>query len=218
MQRVLEPELMDDEAQAAAYAAADFTASNQWLVDRLTDTLHPDVRTVADLGCGPADVLVRLARARPALQITGVDGSAPMIRLAREAVRIAGHADRVVLLQARIPAILLDAHTFDAVVSKDLLHHLPDPAVLWAEVKRLGRPGAAVFVMDLIRPETPEAAERVVEGVATGEPDVLKRDFFNSLCAAFTVDEVVEQIGRAGLDLRAARVSDRHWLAEGRLP
>ena len=43
-------------------------------------------------------------------------------------------------------------------LSKDLLHHLPDPMVLWEEIKRLGRPGAAVYVMDLVRPATTEAA------------------------------------------------------------
>jgi hypothetical protein len=35
MQRVLEPELMEDEAQVAAYARADFSDSNRWFVESL---------------------------------------------------------------------------------------------------------------------------------------------------------------------------------------
>ena len=35
MERILEDELMEDENQALAYAAADFSTSNQMFVDRL---------------------------------------------------------------------------------------------------------------------------------------------------------------------------------------
>ena len=35
MKRTLEPELMDDEQQSAAYAEADFSTSNQFFVDSL---------------------------------------------------------------------------------------------------------------------------------------------------------------------------------------
>ena len=37
MKRVLEPELMDDAAQARAYAKADFSEENQGFVDRFRD-------------------------------------------------------------------------------------------------------------------------------------------------------------------------------------
>ncbi len=48
---------------------------------------------------------------------------------------------------------------------------------------------------------------------------MLKRDFFHSLCAAFTLDEVRAQIARAGLDrVRGEMASDRHWVAWGTLP
>jgi hypothetical protein len=35
------------------------------------------------------------------------------------------------------------------------------------------------------------------------------------LCAAFTMDEVREQLAAAGLALRIAKVSDRHMLISG---
>ncbi len=103
-------------------------------------------------------------------------------------------------------------------LSKDLLHHLPDPSVLWREVQRLGRSGAIVQVMDLIRPDTPEAARAIVERVAGSEHPVLKEDFYNSLCAAFTVEEVKAQLRAAELDLAAEKISDRHMLISGTLP
>ncbi len=218
MERTLEPELMQDEQQALAYARADFSASNQWYIDHLLQDYPRELRNVLDIGCGPGDVMLRLATARPGVHITAVDGAEAMIALARAAVRGAGLNDRITLLQGRVPGLALPERSFDAVLSKDLLHHLPDPMVLWSEAARLGRPGAIVYVMDLMRPETLEAARTIVETVAAGEHPILKEDFFASLCAAFTLDEVGAQIENSGLPLAVTQVSDRHMVIQGLLP
>jgi hypothetical protein len=81
----------------------------------------------------------------------------------------------------------------------------------------VSRQGAAVYVMDLVRPATRAAAQRIVDAVAPHEDPILRQDFLNSLCAAFTVDEVADQLRAARLDLRVARVSDRHMLIRGLL-
>lgn len=218
MDRILEPELMDDAARAAAYAGADFAKSNQAFVDGLAGALPARFATVLDIGCGPADVDIRLARAVPGAVITAVDGSASMIALARDAVRAAALGERITLRQATIPGLAFPPHGFDAVVAKDLLHHLPDPAVLWTEALRVGRPGGLVYVMDLIRPDTPADAERIVTAVSGGEDPLLQEDFFNSLCAAFTPSEVRDQLETAGLAFTVQPVNDRHMLIRGMLP
>lgn len=215
MLRTLEPEIMSDSEQSFAYASADFSSSNQWFVDNLLADYPEALRNVVDIGCGPCDVMLRLARVRPDIQITAIDGSAAMIDLACAAVRAAGHEGRIVLMQGYIPGVPLDAHSFDAVLSKDLLHHLPDPMVLWNEAHRLGRQGAVVYVMDLIRPDTQEAARDIVEMIAPREHPILKEDFYNSLCAAFTIEEAAAQVRRAGLPLDVAQISDRHMLIKG---
>jgi ubiquinone/menaquinone biosynthesis C-methylase UbiE len=219
MERIPEPEeLMEGQEQALAYARADFSTSNQWFVDHLVAAFPAHLHRVLDLGCGPGDVMIRLARAKPEARITAVDGADEMVRLAREAVAAAGLAERITPVQGYIPGLPLTAGGFDAILSKDLLHHLPDPAVLWQEARRLGRPGAAVFVMDLFRPASPEAARAIVARVAGSEHPVLQEDFFNSLCAAFTADEVRAQLAAAALPLDVAPVSDRHLLIHGLLP
>lgn len=217
MERILEAELMDDQQQAAAYAQADFSASNQAYVDGVLADLPAPLGRVLDIGCGPGDVDIRLASASPACQITAVDGSAAMIGLARRAVAEAGLAERIRLVEGYVPGLDLAERSFDVVLSKDFLHHLPDPAGLWSEARRLGAPGAALYVMDLVRPESPAAAMAIVEAVAADEHPLLKEDFYNSLCAAFTLAEVAEQLRQAGLDLEVRQVSDRHMLITGRL-
>ena len=131
MDRVLEPELMDDERQSIAYAKADFGTSNQFFVDSLIRDFRGHLRRAIDIGCGPGDVVIRLAQAVPGIHITAIDGSAPMIALAREAVRTAGLDGRITVVQGYLPGLSLESTRFDAVLSKDLLHHLPDPSVLW---------------------------------------------------------------------------------------
>ncbi len=219
MERILEPEIMEDAEQALAYAKADFSTSNQWYVDHLLADFPKNLGNVLDIGCGPADVPVRLARAHPTIRITAIDGSAAMLALAQKAVEATGLQKRIATVQGCIPGLPFDEHSFDAVLSKDLLHHLPDPMVLWSEARRLGRRGAAVYVMDLFRPASPKAARTIVETVAGNEHPILKEDFYNSLCAAFTVEEARSQIRQAGLGLDVIRISDRrHMLIRGLLP
>lgn len=215
MQRILEPELMQDEAQVAAYAQADFADSNRWYVERLLAQFGAHLLRVVDLGCGPGDVPLRLAAAAPAARITAVDGSAQMLRLARAAIEASGSGEHIRLCLGRLPGAGLPRHGFDAVLSKDMLHHLPDPHILWTEAARLARPGGLVYVMDLIRPDSPALAREIVERVAAREHPLLKEDFFNSLCAAFTVAEVRAQLRAAGLALEVAQVTQRHLLVSG---
>ena len=87
MKRVLEPELMVDPEQAQAYASADFATVNQGFVDRFRALFPVFARGhVADLGCGPADIPIRLCRALPGVSVTGVDGSEAMLDPGRAAV------------------------------------------------------------------------------------------------------------------------------------
>ena len=215
MQRITEPELMDDEQQSIAYAQADFSTSNQLYVDSLLRDFPDHLRAVVDIGCGPADVVIRLAKAAPHATITAIDGSAPMIALGRTAAQAARVDDRLTLLHTRIPGPPPAAQSFDAVLSKDLLHHLPEPLVLWNEVKRLGRPGAAVYVMDLIRPDSEDTARAMVKDGAGSAHPVLQHDFYQSLLAAFTMDEVRAQVAAAGLDLTVGPIGVRHMLIKG---
>lgn len=221
MKRRPEPELMDSEAQTLAYAEADFEASNELFATSLQAEFPdlPEHGTMADLGCGPADICIRLARRLPGWRIRGIDAGENMLKHAARAVKHAGLETRVSLQQAYLPDPALGQGIYDAVTSNSLLHHLPDPTTLWRSALQLGRPGAPVLVMDLVRPESELEAAALVDAYAADAPPVLRDDFYNSLLAAYTVDEIKQQLETAGLGhLRVSRPSDRHWLASGRLP
>lgn len=209
---------MGEAEQALAYSEADFSIPHDAFVAHFQGRF-PDFGqgSVIDLGCGPADVTVRFARACPEARILGVDGAEAMLALGRERIEQAGLTGRVQLERHHLPSPAL-ASGFDGVISNSLLHHLDDPNVLWQTVRQVGKPGAQVLVMDLMRPGTPEELEYLAMTYAADAPPVLQRDFRCSLAAAYRVDEIVSQLAAAGLtDLQVEAVSDRHVLIWGRL-
>lgn len=215
-----EPEIMDDEEQARAYAEADFSEPHEHFVTLfgLAFPGHVPTGTVLDLGCGPADVSIRFCRRYSLCRLHGVDGAPAMLRLGRDAVRRAGLNARIRLLDGYLPGAALPLPAYDALISNSLLHHLADPAVLWDSLRRWGKPGAPVFVMDLLRPASAAAAQELVEVHAAAAPEVLRRDFHHSLCAAYRPEEIREQLQAAGLPwLQVDVVGDRHQVVFGRL-
>jgi len=218
MDRVLEPELMVDPEQVRIYSEADFEEENQGFVDRFLSS-YDDLQDaqIIDLGCGPGDIPIRLARGNASVHILGVDGSQPMITLAEAAVRDAGFTERITLRCQRFQDVSLP-NPADAIISNSLVHHVPNAFQFWYAIKTLAKPGAPVLVMDLIRPDSPEEAQGIVDQYAAEEPKQLQRDFYNSLLAAFTEDEVAAQLAELNLSRLLIDVpDDRHWIVYGRV-
>ena len=217
MIRILEPELMDDQRQAMAFAQANFSNANQRFIDLFLRIFpHLGDSRIVDLGCGPADIPIRLCKVLPNIMITAVEASEPMIKIAQKAIDVSSLGDRINLVHARFTDINSIGNNFDAVISNSLLHHLSNPLIFWMKIQKLIIPGAPIFVMDLIRPDSLMQAQNAANERPSQEPAILKRDFFRSLCAAFSIDEVFEQVYDTGLEyLNVSKVGTRHWMAYG---
>ena len=210
---------MEDPAEARAYAGADFSEPHSHII-KAFERKFPDVEikgNILDLGCGPGDITLRFARRFPEARIIGVDGSAAMIELAEERrAREPDVAERITFVRGRIPGAPIPPLDYGAIVTNSLLHHLLRPKILWETIAGYARPGAIIFVVDLMRPASIEEAQGMVEKYSGAEPEILKRDFYNSLLAAFSPSEVEEQIREAGLsELKVKKISDRHFAAYG---
>jgi len=247
MERVCEPELMDDPHQARLYSEADFASTDQAFTDGVlalraaafsgnapppgaapAQDRPPVEERILDLGCGPGNISFRLAAALPAVPLLGLDGAGAMVELAerrrQEAPERWPHL-RFARACLPLPAGGLEdlpaafAPPYSLLVSNSLLHHLHDPGVLWQAVARWAAPGALVVVRDLRRPPSPEALGELVERHAGSAPPVLRRDYAASLAAAFRPEEVAEQLMAAGLaSLRVEPREDRYLEVSGRLP
>ena len=221
MKRVPEPELMEGREQARAYAQADFEEPHSRFLSLMQETFPAGEvgPWVADLGCGSADISLRVAGAYPDCRVHGVDASRAMLDYGHQAIRGAGLEDRVQLHSGYLPGVTLSRPSYDTIISNSLLHHLPDPMILWREVRRLSHPGSGIFVMDLLRPGDPGRARELVRTCCGEEPEILRRDFYHSLLAAYRPDEVADQLREADLaNMEVRIVSDRHLLVHGRMP
>jgi SAM-dependent methyltransferase len=221
MQRIPEPELMEDPEQALAYARADFSVAHGARIS-LFQSLFPRLDLtgpVLDLGCGPGDILLRFARAYPAAHFYGIDGSSPALELAQQAINEQPlMKSRLQVSYGLIPQGPFPGQSWQMIMSHSVLHQLHRPQVLWQTIRQRGAAGCAVFVADLRRPHSEVEARRVVSVVSKQEPEVLQRDFFNSLCAAFEPDEVRQQLVDAGLSHLEVGLHDPFFLTvHGRL-
>lgn len=220
MKRIPEPELMIDPEQVLAYGRADFEEPHSNFIKFLKGRCPylDQRRSVLDMGCGTGDITFRIARSLPEAVIDGVDGSAGMIDFAKKALEESpGLNERVRFFRGMIQDFRGE-RIYDLIISNSLLHHLDKPEVFWEAIKRLSSEGTYIFVMDLLRPRDVNQAKSLVELYSSQEPEILRRDFYNSLLAAFDIDEVNEQLTEASLShLEVERVSDRHFIVYGEM-
>ncbi len=209
--RVLEPEVMDSAEEARDYDAMDHQAVNRaFVADFLArwDGRNP----VLDVGTGTAQIPVELCRQSPSVQVVGIDLAAHMLALAEENIRQAGLTDRLRVERCDAKQMPFADGSFAAVISNSIIHHIPEPGRVLAEMIRVLRPGGCLFVRDLLRPTDASNLERIVRAYAGNANAHQRKMFAESLHAALTLEEIRSLVAGLGLDPRGAtQTSDRHW-------
>jgi ubiquinone/menaquinone biosynthesis C-methylase UbiE/acyl carrier protein len=102
-----------------------------------------DGMSLLDCGCGSSYLLKKLQEAFPGLQCTGIEIEETLVTLAKKAM--AGNGTQI--FQQPITALGFPDHSYDFVISRLVLEHLPDPLAALKEVLRVLKVGCrAVFV------------------------------------------------------------------------
>jgi len=205
MQRKPEPEVMSGEDEVSAYASAaaqkHLEALDNTFVDQVLQ-LAPHGKALTgfllDVGCGPGNITLKLARRSPGLTIVGLDRSRNMVRAACQAAAGAGLEGRVFFQQAHAGEIPYPGGTFDVVLSNSVLHHLADPSRVLEEMVRIAKPGGAIVVRDLRRPSR-LACPWHVRWYGRHYSGIMKRLFEDSVRAAYTPEELAGLLGRSGM-------------------
>jgi cyclopropane fatty-acyl-phospholipid synthase-like methyltransferase len=110
----------------------------------------PEGSRLLDAGCGPGLVAEAFLDAR--CQVLGVDLSSEMIRRARQ--RCARFGERARFEQKSLHD--LTGEQFDAALSRNVLHHVEDPASFVRAQAALVRRGGVVLANDIIADPDPE--------------------------------------------------------------
>jgi ubiquinone/menaquinone biosynthesis C-methylase UbiE len=211
MERILEPEVMDTWLEATAYDAMDFVAVNTaFATDAIS--LDPHAIKILDVGTGTARIPILMCQQQPQYLITGVDLAQSMLIIGQRNVEEAGLTQRIRLERVDSKKMPYPDLEFDMLISNSLVHHLPDPLSFFAEIKRLVRPGGAILICDLIRPENDRIVNELVAKVGENYDAHQQQLFHDSLKAALTLAEVQELIDRVGLlHVDLLQSSDLHW-------
>jgi ubiquinone/menaquinone biosynthesis C-methylase UbiE len=211
LQRVLEPEVMDDPQEAQLYDEMDHQAVNQKFVDDML-ACGPVQGRILDLGTGTAQIPIEICRRAENCQVMACDLAVSMLDIARLNIAVAGFAHRIQLYHGDAKSLECEDQAFDWVVSNSLLHHIPEPAVVIGQLIRVLRPGGILFIRDLLRPDTAEAIENLVQLYTAGEPELSQQLFRQSLAAALSLDEIRQLATQFGFSPQSVQAtSDRHW-------
>ena len=225
--RTLEPEVMDTAQEAIDYDSMDHSTVNRVFVDDLLRAAHAagfskrlasqsDRLRVLDVGTGTAQIPVEFCRRPTSAGVVAIDLAAEMLLLAERNVRNAGFHDRIQLEHVDAKGLPFGNAEFDWVISNSIVHHIPEPLGCLREMQRVLKPGGLLFVRELLRPNSSEQVERLVQIYAKDDNDEQRQLFRQSLHAALTpaeMGELMESLGWPGSTVK--QTSDRHWTVNG---
>ena len=110
---------------------------------------------VLDLCTGTADLAIAIASGAPDAQVTGVDFSAEMLRLAASKLRARGGAPQIQLVRGDATRIPLCDETCDAATIAFGIRNVAEPEHALAELRRVLRSGARLAILEFGAPRIP---------------------------------------------------------------
>ena len=223
--RVLEPEVMDSEAEAVDYDSMDHSEVNRRFVDQLlecgteSEKLTQVPLRLLDVGTGTALIPLELCGRTFPVHVTGIDLAGHMLQLGQRHVIQAGLQSRIKLEQVDAKQLPYANGSFNWVISNSIVHHIPDPLPVIREMVRVLGSGGLLFVRDLLRPVDLATLKHLVQTYA-GDANAHQQQMFDdSLHAALTLDEVRCLLKEVDLpETWVTQTTDRHWTICGRKP
>lgn len=197
---------MDSAEEVEIYAS---TAA-QYYLDALDNTLVEHVARLGidsgrllDVGCGPGNIALKIAKRFPQIQVVGVDFSLNMIHAAGAAATAQQLSGRTAFFAGDANRLSFPDQSFDFVLSNSVLHHLHDPLAMLNEMARVVKPGGIVLLRDLRRPNRLTFPLHV-RWHGRHYSGLMKKLYTDSVRAAYTGKELAQMLGESRLS--AARI------------
>jgi ubiquinone/menaquinone biosynthesis C-methylase UbiE len=219
--RILEPEVMDTEAEAVEYNTMDHAAVNRAFVDDLLRFVDTQGRfgegtgtiRVLDVGTGTALIPLELCSRGNKWRVVGIDLAQAMLVQGSNNITAAGMADVIELRHVDAKRLPFGDGEFAVVMSNSIIHHIPDPSDCLEEMVRVdSKSGGLLFVRDLMRPDSKQKLNDLVDAHAGDATEHQRKMFSESLHAALTLGEIRTLVQPFGIDAECVhQTTDRHW-------
>ena len=203
MERVPEPELMEEKDQVISYDEADFSEGEVNLINQISHyLLRKDISLgekdlIVDLGCGPGNISEKLAIKWPNTEVVGIDGSKEMILRAEHNKNISTNQKKLKNLSyicSDIRGIKLNnfllKKRISLLVSNSLIHHITKLEDFFNTIRSLSSNNTVNFHKDLKRPLDEKSALELKAKCSTKNNEILTNDYYASLRASYTLKEL----------------------------
>lgn len=135
-----------EDEQARLWRQAEFA---EHTVYRNVDLSH--VKNLLEVGCGVGAQSSILLRRFPKLKLTGIDLSAKQVATAQHNLDKVDYAKgRYTLKVMDAQAMEFEADSYDGAFLCWILEHVPNPALILNEIRRVLRPGSQVYITEVM--------------------------------------------------------------------
>ena len=203
MERVPEPELMEEKEQVISYDEADFSEGEVNLINQINYYLLRknislgEKDLIVDLGCGPGNISEKLAIKWPNTAVVGIDGSKEMILRAEYNKNISNNQKKLKNLRYICSDIkdikstnFLLKKKISLLVSNSLIHHITNLEDFFNTIKSLSSNSTVNFHKDLKRPLDEKSALELKAQCSKIYNETLTNDYYASLKASYTFKEL----------------------------
>lgn len=161
------------------------------------------VKRVLDIGTGSGRLAIELAKARSDWQVTGVDISEEMLKLARKNVNQSGLSNRIDFQQASATTLPFPDGCFALVTCNSSLHLWADPLKVFQEIARVTAPGGYCLLRDNLRLTILNPLLSLI-GLAMGMNASQRRLWLQAIRSSYTIGEAKAILKESAL--KGARV------------
>lgn len=152
---------------------------------------------ILEIGPGPGYFgLEWLKKVRNA-NLTGIEISSDMIKLAKKNSREYGFSEKTNYVRGNAMDMPFEEGSFDAVISNGSLHEWENPKKVFNEIHRVLKPGGKYCIIDLHRDINIVVRKFIEKSV---QPKEIRPGFITSLNAAYTKEEIIKILKTTKLD------------------
>jgi demethylmenaquinone methyltransferase / 2-methoxy-6-polyprenyl-1,4-benzoquinol methylase len=126
-----------------------------WRRRAVAELAAPAGGRVVDLCCGTGDLVFHLTKTDPALEVVGVDFTAPMLDGARARAAREDRSGRARFVEADVTRLPFEDASFDGATMGFSMRNVVDVVATLKEARRVLKPGARFVNLDVTKPANP---------------------------------------------------------------